>query len=186
MGADRAASSSSAARSRRSSSSSARSRQSALSYHERYARGQDIVVGVNKYVTDTVDDVDILRVDPESERAPARAARRVQGRPRRRARRDAPRGAARGRPRRRQPALPDQGRAARRRLDRRGLRRDARRVRRVPGRRVLLAPWRADAWSQEVRRTRGGGPKLRDDGRTPSGPWSSRRPSCGSSSTMPS
>jgi methylmalonyl-CoA mutase N-terminal domain/subunit len=42
--------------------------QSALSYHERYATGQDIIVGVNKYVTDTVDDVDILRVDPESER----------------------------------------------------------------------------------------------------------------------
>jgi methylmalonyl-CoA mutase N-terminal domain/subunit len=42
--------------------------QSALSYHERYGTGQDIVVGVNKYVTDTVDDVDILKVDPESER----------------------------------------------------------------------------------------------------------------------
>ena len=42
--------------------------ESALSYHERYRTGQDIVVGVNKYVTDTVDDVDILRVDPESER----------------------------------------------------------------------------------------------------------------------
>src|SRR6266511_5564631 len=42
--------------------------QSALSYHERYSTGQDIVVGVNKYVTDTVDDVDILRVDPEAER----------------------------------------------------------------------------------------------------------------------
>jgi methylmalonyl-CoA mutase, N-terminal domain len=42
--------------------------QSALSYHERYATGQDVVVGVNKYVTDTVDDVDILKVDPESER----------------------------------------------------------------------------------------------------------------------
>jgi methylmalonyl-CoA mutase N-terminal domain/subunit len=41
---------------------------SALSYHERYRSGQDVVVGVNKYVTDTVDDVDILRVDPESER----------------------------------------------------------------------------------------------------------------------
>jgi methylmalonyl-CoA mutase, N-terminal domain len=41
--------------------------QSALSYHERYSEGQDIVVGVNKYVTDTVDDVDILRVDPEAE-----------------------------------------------------------------------------------------------------------------------
>jgi methylmalonyl-CoA mutase, N-terminal domain len=27
-----------------------------------------VIVGVNKYVTDTVDDVDILRVDPEAER----------------------------------------------------------------------------------------------------------------------
>src|SRR5690606_39077738 len=42
--------------------------ESAASYHERYRTGQDIVVGVNKFVTDTVDDVDILRVDPESER----------------------------------------------------------------------------------------------------------------------
>jgi methylmalonyl-CoA mutase N-terminal domain/subunit len=41
---------------------------SALSYHERYRSGQDVVVGVNKFVTETVDDVDILRVDPESER----------------------------------------------------------------------------------------------------------------------
>jgi methylmalonyl-CoA mutase, N-terminal domain len=41
--------------------------ESALSYHERYRSGQDIIVGVNKYVTDTVDDVDILRVDPDSE-----------------------------------------------------------------------------------------------------------------------
>src|SRR6476661_4992825 len=43
--------------------------ESALSYHERYKSGQDIVVGVNKYVTDQVDDVDILRVDPESEQS---------------------------------------------------------------------------------------------------------------------
>src|SRR5688572_25494673 len=42
--------------------------ESAASYHERYRTGQDIIVGVNKYVTETVDDVDILRVDPESER----------------------------------------------------------------------------------------------------------------------
>src|SRR4029078_2772376 len=41
--------------------------ESAHSYHERYRTGQDIVVGVNKYVTDQVDDVDILRVAPESE-----------------------------------------------------------------------------------------------------------------------
>jgi methylmalonyl-CoA mutase, N-terminal domain len=42
--------------------------ESAASYQERYRTGQDIIVGVNKYVTDTVDDVDILKVDPESER----------------------------------------------------------------------------------------------------------------------
>jgi methylmalonyl-CoA mutase N-terminal domain len=42
--------------------------ESAASYHERYRTGQDIVVGVNKYVTDTADDVEILRVDPESEK----------------------------------------------------------------------------------------------------------------------
>jgi methylmalonyl-CoA mutase N-terminal domain/subunit len=41
--------------------------ESALSYHERYRTGQDIVVGVNKYVTDQVDDIDTLKVDPESE-----------------------------------------------------------------------------------------------------------------------
>jgi methylmalonyl-CoA mutase, N-terminal domain len=41
--------------------------ESALSYHQRYKTGQDIVVGVNKYVTDQIDDVDILKVDPEAE-----------------------------------------------------------------------------------------------------------------------
>jgi methylmalonyl-CoA mutase, N-terminal domain len=43
--------------------------ESAVSYHERYASGQDIVVGVNKYETEKIDDeVEILKVDPESER----------------------------------------------------------------------------------------------------------------------
>jgi len=42
--------------------------ESAASYHERYKSGQDIIVGVNKFVTDRVDDVDILKVDPEAER----------------------------------------------------------------------------------------------------------------------
>lgn len=41
--------------------------ESAWSYDQRYENGQDIVVGVNKYVTETNDDVDILRVDPKSE-----------------------------------------------------------------------------------------------------------------------
>jgi methylmalonyl-CoA mutase N-terminal domain/subunit len=42
--------------------------ESAASYHERYASGQDVLVGVNRFVTDTIDDVDILKIDPEAER----------------------------------------------------------------------------------------------------------------------
>jgi methylmalonyl-CoA mutase N-terminal domain/subunit len=42
--------------------------ESAFGYHERYRLGQDIVVGVNKFVEEEVEVPDILRVDPESER----------------------------------------------------------------------------------------------------------------------
>jgi methylmalonyl-CoA mutase N-terminal domain/subunit len=42
--------------------------ESAWSYDQRYKEQQDIVVGVNRFVTDSTDDVEILRVDPESER----------------------------------------------------------------------------------------------------------------------
>jgi methylmalonyl-CoA mutase, N-terminal domain len=42
--------------------------ESAWGYEERYKQKQDIVVGVNEYVTDSVEEVEILRVDPESER----------------------------------------------------------------------------------------------------------------------
>jgi methylmalonyl-CoA mutase N-terminal domain/subunit len=41
--------------------------ESAWGYEERYRLKQDIVVGVNEYVTDQIDDVEILRVDPKSE-----------------------------------------------------------------------------------------------------------------------
>jgi methylmalonyl-CoA mutase N-terminal domain/subunit len=41
--------------------------ESALSYHERYDAGQDIVVGVNKYVTEEIEDVEVLKIDPEAE-----------------------------------------------------------------------------------------------------------------------
>jgi len=55
--------------------------ESAASYHERYKSGQDIIVGVNKFVTDTIDDVDILKVDPEAEkRQVARLAKHKQSR----------------------------------------------------------------------------------------------------------
>jgi methylmalonyl-CoA mutase N-terminal domain/subunit len=42
--------------------------ESAFGYHERYRTGQDIVVGVNKFVEEGVEVPEILRVDPESER----------------------------------------------------------------------------------------------------------------------
>ena len=42
--------------------------ESAWGYQERYREGQDIVVGVNKFQEDETIDIDLLRVDPESER----------------------------------------------------------------------------------------------------------------------
>jgi methylmalonyl-CoA mutase, N-terminal domain len=42
--------------------------ESAWGYTERYRIKQDVVVGVNQFVTDTIDDVDTLKVDPETER----------------------------------------------------------------------------------------------------------------------
>jgi methylmalonyl-CoA mutase, N-terminal domain len=41
--------------------------ESAWGYEERYRIKQDIVVGVNEYVTDDVEDVEILKVDPQTE-----------------------------------------------------------------------------------------------------------------------
>ncbi len=42
--------------------------ESAWGYQERYRTKQDIVVGVNEYVEDSIEVPDLLRVDPESER----------------------------------------------------------------------------------------------------------------------
>jgi methylmalonyl-CoA mutase, N-terminal domain len=41
--------------------------ESAFGYHERYRTGQDVVVGVNKFVEDSIEVTDILRVNPQSE-----------------------------------------------------------------------------------------------------------------------
>ena len=43
--------------------------ESAFGYHERYRTGQDVVVGVNRYVEDDAEVEEILRVDPDAERA---------------------------------------------------------------------------------------------------------------------
>ncbi|MCP6468150.1 methylmalonyl-CoA mutase family protein, partial [Klebsiella pneumoniae] len=42
--------------------------ESAFGYHERYRTGQDVVVGVNRFVEDDVQVPDIMRVDPAAER----------------------------------------------------------------------------------------------------------------------
>ena len=71
--------------------------ESAFGYHERYRLKQDVVVGVNEMVEDSAEVEEILSVDPESERAPARAAEGLQGEPRPGADRPAPRRAQAGR-----------------------------------------------------------------------------------------
>ena len=43
--------------------------ESAFGYHERYRTEQDVVVGVNRYVEDDAEVEEILRVDPDAERA---------------------------------------------------------------------------------------------------------------------
>ena len=112
--------------------------ESAWGYQERYGNGQDIVVGVNKYVTDELEVPDILKVDQASEDAQVERLTAFK------AHRDAelvaaaPRGAARGSPRHREPAAAHPRRAEGPLLDRRGLRRDEGRLRRVPAR-VLTA-----------------------------------------------
>ena len=106
--------------------------ESAFGYHERYRTKQDIVVGVNKYEEEDVEVEDILRVDPESEREQVerlkafkedrdqeQATKRLEE-------------LQRGGPRRREPAPADPRRAQGPLLGRRGVRRDARGVRRVP------------------------------------------------------
>jgi methylmalonyl-CoA mutase N-terminal domain/subunit len=81
--------------------------ESAWGYQERYRTGQDIVVGVNRYVEDETVVEDILRVDPQSEREQLTRLAQVKSS------RD-----------QRQPAARDPRGAARPLLDRRGLRSD--------------------------------------------------------------
>jgi methylmalonyl-CoA mutase N-terminal domain/subunit len=42
--------------------------ESAWGYEERYKQKQDVVVGVNEYVTEEIEDVEILKIDPDTER----------------------------------------------------------------------------------------------------------------------
>jgi methylmalonyl-CoA mutase N-terminal domain/subunit len=52
--------------------------QSAWGYEERYRTKQDVVVGVNEYVTEDIDDVEVLKIDPQTEPALA-DPRRAEG-----------------------------------------------------------------------------------------------------------
>ncbi len=113
--------------------------ESAFGYHERYRIEQDIVVGVNKFVEDTPEVPDILRVDPESEREQVERLKAFKADRDAAARRAPPGGDPRGRTRDREPAAGAPPGAQGPLLDRRGLRRDARRVRRLPADVLMLA-----------------------------------------------
>jgi methylmalonyl-CoA mutase N-terminal domain/subunit len=52
--------------------------ESAFAYHERLLTKQDILVGVNEYVEDEEIDVEILRIDPETERDQVERLRRFK------------------------------------------------------------------------------------------------------------
>ena len=120
--------------------------ESAFGYHERYRTEQDVVVGVNRYVEDDIEVEDTLTVDPETERGQVERlkqfkAERDQELVDRRL--DELREAARGHG---QPPAPDPRGAGRPRLGRRGVRRHARGLRRVPAgdrRRRRSLDWRA-------------------------------------------
>ncbi len=105
--------------------------ESAWGYQERYRIGQDIVVGVNAYEEEDIEVPDLLRVDPESEREQVERLTEFKAEPRPGARRAAPGGAARGRARQREPAAGDPPGAEGPLLARRGVRRDAGRLRQV-------------------------------------------------------
>ena len=106
--------------------------ESAFAFHRRLQTKQDVLVGVNEYVEEDGEiDVEILKIDPQTERDQVERLKRFKENRDQEAVAQAAAGPARGCQRQRQPALPDQGRAARSRHARRGLRRDARGVRRV-------------------------------------------------------
>ena len=73
--------------------------ESAFGYHERYRTGQDVVVGVNRYVEEEAEVEEILRVDPAGERAQVERLQAVRAGRDAAARRAAARRAARGLPR---------------------------------------------------------------------------------------
>ena len=106
--------------------------ESAFGYHERYRTEQDIVVGVNRYVEEDVEVEDILRVDPDAERAQVERLKAFKAGRDQDARRPPPGGAPGRMPGRREPAAADPRGAQGLVLARRGVRRDARRVRRLP------------------------------------------------------
>ena len=111
--------------------------ESAWGYSERYRTEQDVVVGVNRYVEDEADVEETLRVDPASERAQVERLQAVKADRDPDARRAPPPGGPRRRRGHRQPAARPARRAARPLLGRRGLRRDARRLRDVSSARMI-------------------------------------------------
>ena len=106
--------------------------EAAWAFHRRIQTKQDVLVGVNEYVEEAGDvDVEILKIDPNTEQEQVARLKELQGEPRPGSGGQAAAGPARGRAGQRKPALPAEGCAARSRHAGRGLQRDARGLRRV-------------------------------------------------------
>ncbi len=127
--------------------------ESAWGYQERYRIGQDIVVGVNKYEEEDIEVPDLLRVDPESEREQLARLTAFKANRDHRARGAAPGGDPRGGARQREPPARDPPGAQGPLLARRGLRRDAGRLRTL--RADVLSPRRPVSGALRARSARG-------------------------------
>ena len=108
--------------------------ESAFGYHERYRTEQDVVVGVNEYVEDSAEVEEILSVDPESERAQVERLKAFKADRDQELTDRASRSCARPPAATRTCCRRSARRSKDQRLGRRGLRRAARGLRRVPAR----------------------------------------------------
>jgi methylmalonyl-CoA mutase N-terminal domain/subunit len=52
--------------------------ESAWGYEQRYKLKQDVVVGVNEYVTEEIEDVETLKIDPDTEQNQVEGLRRFK------------------------------------------------------------------------------------------------------------
>ena len=95
--------------------------QAAFTHHQRVQSGDEVIVGVNKWTTESDEAIELQKIDPALRAPPVRAHGAVRASPRLGRGRGGPGRVRVGGGRRRQPAAPDPRGAARLRDDRRGV-----------------------------------------------------------------